>query len=50
MSNPTRWKRIGGAAGLVASGLVAGGILAGTLSASADTGTETGGPGGHAGA
>jgi hypothetical protein len=41
MSNPTRWKKIGGAAGLVASGLVAGGILAGTLSASADTGTTT---------
>jgi hypothetical protein len=40
MTNPTPWKRVAGAAGLVAAGLVAGGILAGTISASAaDTAT-----------
>jgi hypothetical protein len=36
-----KWRRVGGAAGLIASGVVAGGILAGTLSASADTGTTS---------
>jgi hypothetical protein len=36
-----KWRRWGGAAGLVAAGAVAGGILAGTLSASADEGTTT---------
>lgn len=35
----TKWKRAGGAAGLLGAGLIAGGVLAGTLSASADEGT-----------
>ncbi|WP_448624169.1 hypothetical protein [Geodermatophilus sp. URMC 64] len=41
MGNTKKWRRWGGAAGLVAGGVVAGGILAGTLSASADEGTTT---------
>ena len=41
MDNTRKWRRLGGAAGLVASGLVTGGVFAGTLSASADTGTTT---------
>jgi hypothetical protein len=40
-SRTKNWRRVGGAAGLIASGAIAGGILAGTLSASADTGTAT---------
>jgi hypothetical protein len=38
-SQPKKWRRFGGAAGLIASGVVAGGILAGTFSASAATTT-----------
>ncbi|RBY74402.1 hypothetical protein DQ238_22085 [Geodermatophilus sp. TF02-6] len=45
MGNTARWKRIGGAAGLVAAGAIAGGVLAGTLTASADEGTTPPGPG-----
>jgi hypothetical protein len=35
MNSTQRWKRMGGAAGLVAGGLIAGGVLAGTITASA---------------
>jgi hypothetical protein len=38
-TTPKRWRRFGGAAGLIAGGVVAGGILAGTFSASAATTT-----------
>jgi len=44
MSSTPKWKRVGGAAGLVASGLIVGGVLAGTISANAadeNTGTST---------
>lgn len=34
------WRRVGGAAGLVAAGALAGGILAGSLSATADDTTD----------
>jgi hypothetical protein len=42
--NKARWKKAGGAGGLVASGLIIGGVLAGTLTANAadeDTGSGT---------
>jgi hypothetical protein len=43
MSSGKRWKRFGGAAGLVAGGLIAGGVLAGAVTASAaeDTGGDS---------
>jgi len=44
MDSTKKWRRYGGAAGLIASGVIAGGILAGTFSASAaETGSTTSG-------
>lgn len=45
LDNQKKWRRVGGAAGLIATGALAGGIVAGTLSASADPATADTGTG-----